>query len=190
MSELKDNSTANFGFWIYLMTDAVLFASFFAVYAVMQNNTYGGPAGIDIFDLKFVLIESLILLTSSYTCGLTILAAKKGNKKLSLTALATTGLLGLSFLGMELYEFSHLVNNGEGWTRSGYLTSFFGLVGLHGLHIIVGILWLVVLKFLIIKRGLTESTTNKLALFSMYWHFLDIIWIFIFTFVYGMGVIK
>ncbi len=190
MSEIKDNSTSNFGFWIYLMTDAVLFASFFAVYAVMQNNTYGGPDGRDIFDLKFVLVESALLLTSSYTCGLTILAAKRKKSNLALSSLAVTGILGLGFLTMELYEFNHLVSNNEGWTRSGYLTSFFGLVGLHGLHIVIGLLWLVVLKLLIVKRGLSESTQNKLKLFSMYWHFLDIIWIFIFTFVYGMGVIK
>jgi cytochrome o ubiquinol oxidase subunit 3 len=185
----QHDDTKSFGFWLYLMTDAVLFASFFAVFAVLRDNTYGGPSGRDIFDMKFVLAESVILLASSFVCGLALLYARKKDRSRTLTFLVLTGLLGLAFIGMELYEFNKLIADGESWRASGFLSAFFGLVGLHGLHILAGILWLSTMLVLTLKRGLIDSTVRRLELFSVYWHFLDIIWIFIFTFVYGMGVI-
>ncbi len=177
------------GFWIYLMTDCILFATLFATYMVLQNGTYGGPAGRDIFDLPFVLVETVILLTSSFICGLALLAARAGKLQLTLLGFGAVGALGLLFISMELYEFTQLVHEGYDWRRSGFLSAFFTLVGTHGLHIIVGLLWLVVLLARIVTKGFSASMIKRLALFSMFWHFLDIIWIFIFTIVYLMGVL-
>lgn len=178
-----------FGFWVYLMTDAVLFASLFATYAVLRGNTFGGPSGSELFDLPFVLVETLLLLTSSFTAGLMMLAMHAKRKTQVITWLVVTFALGLSFLVMELSEFTHLLNEGNGWSRSGFLSAFFTLVGTHGLHILSGLIWLVVLTVQIAKQGLTGSIARRLTLFSMFWHFLDVIWIFIFTIVYLMGVL-
>jgi cytochrome o ubiquinol oxidase subunit 3 len=183
-----DNRVA-FGFWVYLMTDAVLFASLFATYAVLKGNVFGGPSGNELFDLPFVLVETLLLLTSSFTAGLAMLAVHAKRKVQVLTWLAVTFVLGLSFLAMELSEFTHLINEGNGWSRSGFLSAFFTLVGTHGLHILSGLIWLVVLFIQIVRQGLMNSVTRRLTLFSMFWHFLDVIWIFIFTIVYLMGVL-
>jgi cytochrome o ubiquinol oxidase subunit 3 len=149
-----------FGFWVYLMTDCVLFASLFATFAVLRNNTYGGPGGGDIFNLGFVLSETLILLTSSFTCGLAILSARQGRKDRVLLLFGITFLLGLAFLGLELHEFSQLYHEGSSWRRSGFLSAFFTLVGTH---------------------------VKRLTMLSLFWHFLDVIWIFIFTVVYLLG---
>lgn len=176
-----------FGFWVYLMTDCVLFATLFATYAVLHNNTFGGPDARELFSLPFVLGETMLLLTSSFTCGLAVLAARQGAKKIVIAALAVTAMLGAAFLGMELSEFAQLVNEGNSWQRSGFLSSFFTLVGTHGLHIASGLLWVCVLVWQITRRGLTPHTTRRLTLFSLFWHFLDIVWIFIFTLVYLMG---
>lgn len=184
-----DNRTY-FGFWVYLMTDCVLFASLFVTFAVLRNNTFGGPSGNQLFSMRYVLIETLLLLTSSFTCGLAILAAHKGNKKHVILLLALTFLLGLAFLAMELTEFTHLVNDGNSWRRSGFLSAFFTLVGTHGLHITVGLLWMSVMAAQIMRRGLSHVSIRKLTLLSLFWHFLDLIWIFIFTIVYLMGVVK
>ena len=178
-----------FGFWVYLMSDGVLFAGLFAAYAVLQNATFGGPSAADIFSLPFVLTETLILLTSSFTVGLALLAAHHHKKNLALSALFVTLLLGLTFLGMEVQEFSHLIAAGEGPSRSAFLSAFFTLVGTHGLHVFFGSLWMLVLMAHIIFKGLTSATVRKLTIVSLFWHFLDIIWIFIFTFVYLMGAI-
>ena len=178
-----------FGFWIYLMTDCVLFASLFAVYIVQQSATAGGPSSRELFDLPFVLGETILLLLSSFVCGLMMIAAKFGKKNLVLAGLVVTGLLGAGFLAMELYEFSHLINHGNSWERSGFLTAFFTLVGTHGLHILVGLLWLVTMIVRVVRLGLTPRTVRKLTLFSLFWHFLDVIWIFIFTIVYMIGAI-
>ncbi len=178
------------GFWIYLMTDCVLFASLFATYAVLHTSTYGGPSGRDLFSLPFVLTETLILLTSSFTCGLAILAARQRNKTLVLVWLSLTFCLGLAFLTLELREFRQLAIDGNSWRRSGFLSSFFTLVGTHGLHIATGLLWMIVLGTQIFRRGLAAATTRRLLLFSLFWHFLDIIWIFIFTIVYLLGVLR
>lgn len=181
------DSKTIFGFWVYIMTDCVLFASLFAAYAVLQHNTFGGASGRELFSLPFVLTETLILLTSSYTCGLAVLAARRVNKTQVLTWLAITILLGLSFLGMELNEFHKLAQEGHSWRASGFLSAFFTLVGTHGLHITTGLLWAGVLMQQMWRSGLTRATVRKLTLFSLFWHFLDIVWIFIFSIVYLMG---
>ncbi len=178
-----------FGFWVYIMTDCVLFASLFATYAVLQNNTYGGPSGRELFSLPFVLAETLILLTSSYTCGLAMLAVRRDAKNQVLIWLAVTMLLGVSFLGLELNEFHKLVLEGHSWRASGFMSAFFTLVGTHGLHITTGMLWMSVLMRQLWKKGLVASTVKRLTLFSLFWHFLDIVWIFIFTIVYLMGAV-
>lgn len=177
-----------FGFWVYLMTDCVLFASLFATYAVLHNNTFGGPSGKQLFSLHYVLTETIILLTSSFTCGLASLAVDKKQMKQVIGWFSITFLLGATFLGMELHEFSHLAKIGDSWQRSGFLSSYFTLVGTHGLHITIGLFWMVVLLVQLYKRGFTKGVIRRLTLLSMFWHFLDIIWIFIFTVVYLMGV--
>jgi cytochrome o ubiquinol oxidase subunit 3 len=176
-----------FGFWVYLMSDCVLFAGLFAAYAVLHGSTFGGPSAGELFSLPFVLIETLLLLTSSFTVGLAVLAAHHRKEKLALLALAATFVLGLSFLGMELGEFRILVSEGHGPQQSAFLSSFFTLVGTHGLHVFLGSLWMLLLAAHMFLRGLTEATTRKLVLLGLFWHFLDIVWIFIFTFVYLFG---
>lgn len=177
-----------FGFWIYVMTDCVLFATLFATYAVLHNGTYGGPSGRELFSLPSVLTETFILLTSSFTCGLAMLAAYQNKKAQVLMLFGITFLLGLSFLAIELSEFHHLVHTGNSWERSAFLSSFFTLVGTHGLHIFFGLLWILVMLVHVTVRGLTVPTLRRLACLSMFWHFLDVVWIFIFTMIYLMGV--
>lgn len=183
-----DMVKSNFGFWVYLMTDCVLFASLFATYAVLRNSTFGGPSGQELFSPPFILVETLILLTSSFTCGLAVLAARRGLLKQTLLWLAFTFVLGAAFLSMELTEFTQLVRDGDSWQRSGFLSAYFTLVGTHGLHIFIGLLWLSVLAVQLIRKGLNGSSVKRLTLFSMFWHFLDVIWILIFTIVYLIGV--
>lgn len=183
-----DDSKTSLGFWIYLMTDCIVFASLFATYAVLRGNTFGGPTSGELFSLPFVLIETLILLASSFICGLALLAARRKDKKQALILLGATVLLGLTFVGMELNEFAHLVSEGNGWQRSAFLSAFFTLVGTHGLHITIGLIWASFLGIQIYARGLKNITIKRLFLFSLFWHFLDIVWIFIFTIVYLMGV--
>jgi len=179
-----------FGFWVYLMTDCILFASLFATFAVLRNNTFGGPDARELFSLSFVLAETLILLTSSFTAGLAILAARRNDKKQVLAWFGVTFLLGLSFLGLELKEFAHLASEGNSWRRSGFLSAFFTLVGTHGTHITAGLLWMGVMMAKIYRRGLVFSSVKRLTMLAMFWHFLDIVWIFIFTIVYLMGVAR
>lgn len=185
--ELAVFSRKTLGFWVYLMTDCVLFATLFATFAVLRTATAGGPAGSDIFDLNFVLIETMILLTSSFTVGLALLAAERGLRYQSLTWLVITFALGATFLGMELWEFNHLIAEGHGWQQSAFLSSYFVLVGTHGLHIAVGLIWMAVVIFRLIQRNFKETDVRRLSLLSLFWHFLDIIWIFIFSFVYLIG---
>ncbi len=176
-----------FGFWVYIMTDCILFATLFATYAALQHNTFGGPTSQDIYSLPHALIETMILLTSSFTCGLAMLEAHKGRKWLVIVFFAITFILGASFLGMELKEFHELVNEGAGWQRSAFLSAFFTLVGTHGLHITFGLFWILFMLGHVAIRGLTMPTLRRLACLSLFWHFLDVIWIFIFTIVYLMG---
>jgi cytochrome o ubiquinol oxidase subunit 3 len=182
-----EGSNSLFGFWIYIMTDCVLFASLFATYAVLHNNTFGGPSSKELFSLPFALSETLILLTSSFCCGLGILAAHQRQKQMVYRLFGLTFLLGLAFLGLELHEFAHLYHEGNSWRRSGFLSAFFTLVGTHGLHITTGLLWMGTMLVRISKRGLTDVSVRRLTMLSLFWHFLDIIWIFIFTVVYLMG---
>lgn len=176
-----------FGFWVYIMTDCVLFASLFATYAVLRNNTNGGPGGFELFSMPFVLSETLILLTSSFTCGLALLAAQRRNKQQVLLWFIITGLLGLTFLGLELHEFAGLVSEGNSWRASGFLTAFFTLVGTHGAHITSGLIWMAVMLIRVARQGLTGMNIRQLTMLSLFWHFLDIVWIFIFSIVYLMG---
>jgi cytochrome o ubiquinol oxidase subunit 3 len=182
-----DNTTV-FGFWMFLMTDFVLFASLFAVYAVLRGNAFGGPTGANIFNAPYILTETILLLSSSFTCGLAMLSAHKGGKWHVVTMLGVTALLGALFVSMELSEFGRLIAHGAGWTTSGFFSSYFTLVGTHGLHVAFGIIWMIILATSIVIRGLTRANLRKLMLMSLFWHFLDIVWIFIFTIVYMMGI--
>lgn len=186
MKEEGDSKTI-FGFWVYLMTDCVLFATLFATYAVLRNSTFGGPSGEELFSLPFVLVETLILLTSSLTAGLAILAAKNNNKRLTFSMLLVTFALGLAFLSLELYEFHKLVEEGHSWRESAFLSAFFTLVATHGAHITCGLIWAGVLMSKLTVAPITPSTLKRLTMWSLFWHFLDIVWIFIFTIVYLMG---
>jgi cytochrome o ubiquinol oxidase subunit 3 len=190
INDKKRYDKSIFGFWIYIMTDCILFASLFATYAVLNNNTFGGADGRSLFSLPYVLSETLILLTSSFTCGLAMLAARRKDKNQVLAWFGVTFLLGLTFLIMELVEFTHLAHTGNSWTRSGFLSSYFSLVGTHGLHITVGLLWILVMMVRVAKSGLKSSTIRRLTMLSLFWHFLDIIWIFIFTIVYLRGAVQ
>ena len=178
-----------FGFWIYIMSDCLLFASIFATYAVLHNNTFGGPSASELFSLPFVLLETFILLTSSFTYGLVMLAAHRGKKAQVLAWLIVTFFLGAAFLGMELHEFNQLMREGSGPDRSAFLSSFFTLVGTHGLHVCIGLLWMLALIVQVYRYGVTHITFRKLTCLSLFWHFLDIVWIFVFTIVYLMGAI-
>jgi cytochrome o ubiquinol oxidase subunit 3 len=176
-----------FGFWIYLMTDCILFASIFAAYAVLVNNVAGGPSGHDIFELGFVAVETALLLFSSITYGFAMLALHSNNKGGVLTWLFITFLLGAGFIGMEVYEFHKLISEGFGPQRSGFLTGFFTLVGTHGLHVTSGLIWMAVLMHQVKSKGLTATNNTRMSCLSLFWHFLDVVWICVFTVVYLMG---
>jgi cytochrome o ubiquinol oxidase subunit III len=177
------------GFWMYLMTDCIVFATLFTTYGVLHHETFGGPTSQELFRLPIALAETLVLLISSFTCGLGILAACRNEKNKILPWLIIAFLMGLAFVVMELNEFTHLVREGNSWRRSAFLSSFFTLVGTHGLHVSIGLVWLIVLMGQIVAKSLTVTTFRRLVCFSMFWHFLDLVWIFIFTFVYLIGVI-
>ncbi len=182
--------TSLFGFWIYLMTDCVLFASLFATYAVLRGNTYDGPLPAAIISLPTAMAETLLLLTSSFTSGMGLIAVRKKLRSAATIWYTATFLLGAAFLTLELREFHQLVSEGNSWRTSGFLSAFFTLLGTHGLHIAVGLLWLIVLLVFMWRNKITNSLLKKFQYFGLFWHFLDIIWIFIFTIVYLMGVIK
>jgi cytochrome o ubiquinol oxidase subunit 3 len=187
MHEAEADDRTMFGFWVYLMTDLLMFAVLFAVYAVLRNNTIGSPPASELLSLNIALANTLILLTSSFTCGIAMLAARNGQKNQTIKWFTITLLLGVVFLGVELYEFYELIHEGHSLTVNAFLSSFFVLVGTHGLHITSAIIWLSVALWFVRKRGLTKPMVRKLSLLSLFWHFLDIVWIFIFTVVYLMA---
>ena len=178
------------GFWIYLLSDLMIFGSLFATFGVFSGSYAAGPSGRDLFlpNLHLIAINTGILLVSSITYGFAMLAMMKRNSRGTIGWLLVTGLLGLAFLTIEVYEFHHLIHIGAGPQRSAFLSAFFTLVGTHGLHVLFGVIWLVVLCVQVRKWGLNRPTTRRIACLSMFWHFLDVVWIGVFTFVYLMGV--
>jgi cytochrome o ubiquinol oxidase subunit 3 len=193
------------GFWIYLMGDRLIFAALFATYGVLGRNYAAGPSGADLFDLRLVAVNTALLLLSSITYGFAMLEMDKdqadtplarlgipglfGNDQVGavLSWLAVTGLFGAAFLAIELYEFGHLIHEGATPQRSAFLSAFFTLVGTHGLHVTFGIVWLVTLMVQVRQHGLIAENQRRLMCLSMFWHFLDVVWIGVFTFVYLMG---
>lgn len=170
-----------------MMTDLLMFAVLFATYAVLKDSTNGGITIREIFDYPFVLTETLVLLTSSFACGIALLHANARDKRKTLLYLGATALLGVVFLGMELYEFSHLLSEGHSYAQSAFLSAFFTLLSFHGLHILVGTIWIFILMAHISKNGLMPLNIRKIKLVGIFWHFLDVVWIFIFTIVYLLG---
>jgi cytochrome o ubiquinol oxidase subunit III len=177
------------GFWLYLMSDCLVFAVLFAVYAVLGRSYAAGPSGADLFELPLVATNTALLLFSSITYGFAMISMQHGKKGGVLAWLAITGLFGLGFLSIEIWEFAHLIHEGAGPQRSAFLSSFFTLVGTHGLHVTFGTIWLVTLMVQVKKLGLTTPNKRRLVCLSMFWHFLDVVWIGVFTFVYLMGVL-
>lgn len=183
------NHRTTIGFWLYLMTDSLLFASLFAVFIVLKSGIAGGPEARDIISMPMVLAETVILLTSSLTCGLALLAMRFGKIRQMVVFLVLTYILGVAFLTIELTEFGMLLSEGHGWSVSAFLSGFFALVGTHGAHITVGLLWLLVLIFVLARRGLNDKLRRQFTLFGLFWHFLDLVWIFIFSIVYLGGLL-
>ncbi|CDZ33419.1 Cytochrome o ubiquinol oxidase, subunit III [Neorhizobium galegae bv. officinalis] len=177
------------GFWLYLMSDCLIFAVLFATHGVLGRNYAAGPSPADLFDLPLVAINTAMLLFSSITYGFAMLQMERGAKTETLFWLGVTGLFGAAFLSLELYEFNHLIHEGTGPTRSAFLSSFFTLVGTHGLHVTFGIIWLITLMVQVGRHGLIEANKRRLMCLSMFWHFLDVVWIGVFSFVYLMGVL-
>ncbi len=182
-----ENGTA-LGFWLYLMSDCLIFAALFATWGVLGRSHAGGPGGAELFDLKLVAVNTALLLLSSLTFGFAMLHKQQGKVGSTLGWLAVTGLFGLAFLGVELYEFAHLIHVGATPQSSAAMSAFFTLVGTHGLHVSFGVIWLVVLMIQIARHGLIRENRRRLMCLSMFWHFLDVVWIGVFTFVYLMGV--
>jgi len=178
------------GFWLYLMSDSLLFACLFATYGVLGRNYAGGPSGAELFELPLVAVNTSLLLLSSITYGFAVIEMNRKRPNPTLAWLALTGLLGAGFVGIELYEFNHLIHEGYGPQRSAFLSSFFALVGTHGLHVSFGIVWLITLMAQVSKHGLIAANRRRLMCLSMFWHFLDVVWIGVFTFVYLMGVLR
>lgn len=177
------------GFWAYLMTDCLIFASLFVTYAVLHYETFGGPTSRDLFSLPLAFAETMVLLISSVTCGFAILASLKLKKNHVIGWLIVSFLFGAMFLAMELNEFAQFVHEGHIWSKSAFLSSYFTLVGTHGLHVTIGSLWMITMMFQVYFSGITVYTFRRLVIFGMFWHFLDLVWIFIFTIVYLMGVL-
>lgn len=177
------------GFWLYLMSDCLIFAVLFACYAVFFDRIAGGPTAAELFDLKLVAINTALLLFSSITFGFGMLEMARQRKRATLAWLTVAGLLAAAFVGIEIYEFHHLIHADAGPGRSAFLSSFFALVGTHGLHVTFGIIWLVTMMVQVSKFGLTADNQRRLTCLSMFWHFLDLIWVGVFSFVYLTGVL-
>lgn len=182
-----ENDLKIFGFWVFLGAEIMLFGTLFAAYFTLVDRTGSGPTGAEIFEIGPVLAETFLLLTSSFTIGLAIHAMRIGSKKATLTFMGITLALGLAFLGVEIYEFIHYVHVGAGLTVSAFTSILLTTLGTHGLHVTVGLFWGLFIMMQISKRGLNPETANKSFIFSLYWHFLDVVWIFIFSFIYLKG---
>lgn len=183
----EENDLKIFGFWVFLGAEIMLFGTLFAAYFTLVDRTGSGPTGAEIFEITPVLAETFLLLTSSFTIGLAIHAMRLGSKKATLTFMGITLALGLAFLGVEIYEFVHYVHIGAGITVSAFTSILLTTLGTHGLHVTVGFFWGLFIMIQIAKRGLNPVTANKSFIFSLYWHFLDVVWIFIFSFIYLKG---
>ncbi|MCL6571039.1 MAG: cytochrome aa3 quinol oxidase subunit III [Bacillus sp. (in: Bacteria)] len=183
----EQNQINILGFWIFLGAEIMLFGSLFAVYFTLVNRTGSGPSGVEIFEITPVLIETILLLTSSFIIGLGIHAMRIGNKKAMMIFFSITLLLGAGFLGFEIYEFNHYVHIGAGLQTSAFTAVLLTTLGTHGAHVTFGLFWGLFIILQVKKRGLTPETANKSFIFSLYWHFLDVVWIFIFSFVYLKG---
>lgn len=177
-----------FGFWVYLLTDFILFGALFATYIVLRNNTFGGPSTNELFHLPFNLIQTLILLVSTFVIGLAGASCHRRNKNWTIIFFGVTFLLGIAFMGMELTEFTRLVDSGNSWRRSAFLSAYFTLVGTHGVHMILALIWIIVLIIPVCRHGITPVSLLRLTCLRMFWQFLNIIWVFIFTIVYLLGV--
>lgn len=178
-----------FGFWVYILTDCILFATLFAGFAVLHNNIYNGPALKSMISLPYVLTETMCLLASSFTYGLAMLSLYKKKVQSLFFWLMLTFLLGVSFVGLEVNEFVHMYMEGHTWQTSAALSAFFSLVATHGLHVSMGLLWMAIMMFQLKKYGATGSISKRLTYLGLFWHFLDIVWIFVFTIVYLMGAV-
>mgnify|MGYP003500547592 FL=1 len=183
----EENDLKIFGFWVFLGAEIMLFGTLFAAYFTLADRTGSGPTGAEIFEIAPVLAETFILLASSFTIGLAIHAMRLGSKKATLAFMGVTLLLGLAFLSVEIYEFTHYVHIGAGLTVSAFTSILLTTLGTHGLHVTVGLFWGLFIMMQISKRGLNPETANKSFIFSLYWHFLDVVWIFIFSFIYLKG---
>ncbi|HET7628172.1 MAG TPA: cytochrome aa3 quinol oxidase subunit III [Bacillales bacterium] len=179
-----------FGFWVFLGAEVILFGTLFATYLVMFGRYAGGPTPEELFKLKDLLIETFLLLTSSFTAGIAVHEMRRGNKKGLLIWLGITLLLGLGFVADEAKEFVEYVGEGAKISTSGYWSGFYTLVGTHGCHVSLGILWISGIMIQLVRRGLNATTARKVFIASLYWHFLDVVWIFIFTLVYLSGMVR
>ncbi|WP_031433978.1 cytochrome o ubiquinol oxidase subunit III [Methylomarinum vadi] len=190
--EAQDSSppAKEYGFWLYLMSDAVIFALLFSTYATMSHNYAGGPTGSELFELNKAFYETLLLLLSTTTCGFAMLHVAAGDKLSAQIWFVITFLLGFGFVSMEINEFYGLIRQEAGPQRSGFLSAFFTLVGTHGLHVCIGLTWLLVMLVQTEVKGLTQPVRSRLYRFSLFWHFLDLVWVLIFTVVYLMGVLS
>jgi cytochrome o ubiquinol oxidase subunit 3 len=176
-----------YGFWIFLLSDIIMFSAFFATYAVLVGETAGGPSGKDLFDLGNVAIETACLLLSSFTCGIAAIGARKRDDVWYYGGMAATFVLGAAFLGLEIHEFVGMIADGAGPTRSAFLSAFFTLVGCHGLHVTAGLLWLLTMMAQVFAKGYRADILRRVLCFSLFWHTLDIIWVALFSVVYLMG---
>jgi len=184
---VERRGVTGFGFYLYLLSDCVLFATLFAAFAVLHRAVADGPTGQQLFDLRNAFIETACLLTSSVTCGMAMLACDRRDRRAAYGALAVTFVLGLVFLSMELKEFAHLVSDGAAPSRSAFLSAFFTLVGTHGLHVTAGLAWLVVIIVQLRHKGFSEGVVRRMFCFSLFWHVIDVVWIAVFSFVYLIG---
>ena len=188
--ERHASSSTMFGFWVYLMSDTLIFAALFATFGVLGRRFAAGPGPKDVFDLSLVAVNTSMLLISSITYGFAMLEMDKNKVATTLVWMAITGLFGAAFVGLELHEFSDMINWGADPQRSAFLAAFFTLVGTHGTHVTVGIVWLVTLMVQVQGKGLIPENRRRLMCLSLFWHFLDVIWIGVFTFVYLMGMLR